>query len=171
MLGVLVVFGSGEFYKFCACWHIYGRELWIERCPNRVICVCEHLRQWYSISKIMVPSSFKLTIVAIVGPKEYCTRRRRVPHHPSPTCSRSWSFTVCSASYIKRTRPHPYHVQKVQGFEPADCPRCVIYCKWLLPQCRERPNFLQCILFTHEAGFARNAVLYSDNTHIWSDSK
>ncbi|KAJ3640322.1 hypothetical protein Zmor_003629 [Zophobas morio] len=117
----------------------------------------------------MVPSSFKLTIVAIVGPKEYCTRRRRVPHHPSPTCSRSWGFTVCSASYINRTRPHPYHVQKVQGFEPADCPRCIIYCKWLLPQCRERPNFLQCILFTHEAGFTRNAVLYSDNTHIWSD--
>ena len=45
---------------------IYGRELWIERFPNRAIHVREHLRQWYSISKIMVPSSFKLTIVAIV---------------------------------------------------------------------------------------------------------
>ncbi|KAJ3659712.1 hypothetical protein Zmor_011386 [Zophobas morio] len=40
---------------------------------------------------------------------------------------------------------------KVQGLEAADCPRCVIYCKWLLPQCRERPNFLKCILFTDEA--------------------
>ena len=31
------------------------------------------------------------------------------------------------------------------------------------------PNFLQCILFTGEAGFTRNAVFYSHNTQIWSD--
>ena len=57
----------------------------------------------------------------------------------------------------------------MQGLEPADCPRCVIYCKWLLPQCRERPNFLKCILFTDEAGFKRNVVFNSDNTHFLSD--
>ena len=57
----------------------------------------------------------------------------------------------------------------MQGLQPADCPRCVIYCKWLLPQNRERSSFLMCILFTDEAGFTRNAVFNSHNTHIWSD--
>ena len=92
---------------------------------------------------------------------DFGTRRRRGRHQHSPTCSWSWSFTVCSASYIKRTRPHPYHVQKVQGLEPADCPRCVIYCKWLLQQCRERPNFLKCILFTDSL-----AILFSTVTRL-----
>ncbi|KAJ3649982.1 hypothetical protein Zmor_021695 [Zophobas morio] len=31
--------------------------------------------------------------------------------------------------YIKRTRAHPYHVQKLQGLELADYSRFVIYCK------------------------------------------
>ncbi|KAJ3663075.1 hypothetical protein Zmor_007384 [Zophobas morio] len=47
--------------------------------------------------------------------------------------------------------------------------RCVNYSKWLLPQCRERLNFLKCILFTNEARFTRSAVLNSHNIQIWSD--
>ena len=43
-------------------------------------------------------------------------------------------------------------------------PRRVIYCKY-----REGPKFLNCILFTDEAGFTRNAIFNSHNTHIWSD--
>ncbi|KAJ3659686.1 hypothetical protein Zmor_011361 [Zophobas morio] len=38
-----------------------------------------------------------------------------------------FSQLVCSASYIKRTRSHPYHVDKVHVLEPADCPRCVTH--------------------------------------------
>ena len=49
---------------------------------------------------------------------------------------------------LKKQGLYPYHVQKVQALEPADFPRCVIYCEWLLQQCRERPKFLNCILFT-----------------------
>ena len=56
----------------------------------------------------------------------------------------------------------------MQNLEPADFPRPVIYCEWLLQQCRERLNFLNCILFSHEAEFTRNAVFNSHNTHIWS---
>ena len=57
----------------------------------------------------------------------------------------------------------------MQALEPADFPRPVIYCEWLLQQCRERPNFLNCIQFTNAAGFTRNAVFNSHDTHIWSD--
>ena len=70
---------------------------------------------------------------------------------------------------LKEQGLHPYHVQKVQALEPADFPRRVIYCEWLLQQCRERPNFLNCILFTDEAEFTRNAVFNNHNTLIWSD--
>ena len=57
----------------------------------------------------------------------------------------------------------------MQALEPADFPRPVIYCKWLLEQYHVRPDFLNWILFTDEAGFTRNAVFNSHNTHIWSD--
>ena len=58
---------------------------------------------------------------------------------------------------------------EVAVLEPADFPRRVIYFEWLLEQCYERPNFLNCILFTDEAGFTHNSVFNSHNTHIWSD--
>ena len=68
---------------------------------------------------------------------------------------------------LKEQGLHPYHVQKVQALESADFPHHVIYGACLLQQCRERPNLLNCILFTDEAGFSRNAVFSSHN--IWSD--
>ena len=61
---------------------------------------------------------------------------------------------------LKEQGLHPYQVQKVQALEPAD-----FHCEWLLQQCRERPNFLSCILITDEAGFTRNTVFNSHNTH------
>ena len=57
----------------------------------------------------------------------------------------------------------------MRGLEPTDCPRCIIYCKWVLQQCPERPDFLKCTLFTDEAGFTRNAVFNSHKTYFWSD--
>ena len=64
---------------------------------------------------------------------------------------------------IKEQGLHPYHVQNVQALVPVDFPGCVIYREWLLQQYRERPNFLNCILFTNEAGFTRSAVFSSHN--------
>ena len=59
--------------------------------------------------------------------------------------------------------------KKCKVLESTDFPRRVIYCEWLLQKCCERPNFLNCILFTDETGFTRNAIFNSHNTHIWSD--
>ena len=55
----------------------------------------------------------------------------------------------------------------MQALRPANFPRRVVYCEWLLQQCCGRPNFLNYTLFTDEAGFTRNAVFNSHNTHIW----
>ena len=67
---------------------------------------------------------------------------------------------------LKEQGLDPHHLQKVQALEPPDSPRRIIYCEWLLQQCRERPNFLNCILFTDEARFTHNDVFNSHNTHI-----
>ena len=69
---------------------------------------------------------------------------------------------------LKEQGLHPHYLQKMQVLEPADSSRSVIYCEWLLQQCHERPNFLNCIRFTDKAGFTLNPVFNSHNTHIWS---
>ena len=53
---------------------------------------------------------------------------------------------------LKEQGSYPYHVQKVQALEPADFSRRGIYCE-SLKQYRERPYFLNCVVFTDEAGF------------------
>ena len=53
-------------------------------------------------------------------------------------------------STLKEQRLHPYNVQKVQALGPADFLSHIIYCEWLLKQCRERLNFLNSIMLTDE---------------------
>ena len=57
----------------------------------------------------MVPSSLKLTIVAVIGLAAEVGVSQFVLHRTS-----------------KEQGIHPYHVQKVQALEPADFPRRVI---------------------------------------------
>ena len=47
------------------------RELWIERFPNRAIL---YQRTYTSV----IPSSVKITIVAVTGPKEYCKAEEQI---------------------------------------------------------------------------------------------
>ncbi|KAJ3649608.1 hypothetical protein Zmor_021340 [Zophobas morio] len=116
-----VVFDNGEFYKFRACRH--GNAVWgggwelklgpriVDRtlsksrdsmCANIYVSGTASPRSWY------------------LQPQTHDRGRDRIER-------RSWIFTASSASYIKRIRPHPYHVDKVQGLEPADCPHCVTH--------------------------------------------
>ena len=58
----------------------------------------------------------------------------RARHQHSPTAA--------ELGVSQFVRLHPYHVQKLQDLEPPNFPCRIIYCEWLLQQCRERPNFL-----------------------------
>ena len=77
-------------------------ELWIERFPRRAIpctrtfTVVQHLRDHGTFKP------FKLTIVAVIGPKECCKLKNKFWNESKK--SRTCSFTVCSAVYIKRAR-------------------------------------------------------------------
>lgn len=63
---------------------------------------------------------------------------------------------------------YPYHVQKVQALVPGDAERRVEFCEWLQQKCAQIPDFLKLVLFTDEAGFTRNGVFNTRNTHCWS---
>jgi hypothetical protein len=61
---------------------------------------------------------------------------------------------------------HPYHVQRVQALQPNDYIRRQEFCEWLIQKCVNPPHFLRIVLFTDEAGFTRNDVFNSYDTHI-----
>lgn len=46
---------------------------------------------------------------------------------------------------------YPYHIQRVQALKPADLPRRVRFCDWLLQKNREVPQFVGKLLSTDEA--------------------
>ena len=62
-------------------------------------------------------------------------------------------------------------LERVAEEPDTDCPRCVIYCKWLLKQCRESPNFLKCILFTDEAGFPSQCCFQHSHFMWWKSTR
>jgi hypothetical protein len=64
---------------------------------------------------------------------------------------------------------HPYHLQRVQHLKPEGPPRRIAFCQWLLQKIDEEHNFLSIVLTTDEAGFTRDGVFNSHNTHIWSE--
>lgn len=64
---------------------------------------------------------------------------------------------------------HPYHVQRVQALQPGDPLRRQVYCRWILNKVNQQRNFLMHLLSTDEAGFTREGIFNSRNTHIWSD--
>jgi hypothetical protein len=76
------------------------------------------------------------------------------------------SFTIWSTLHEQGL--YPYHLQRVQHLKPED-PRRIAFCQWLLQKIDEEPNFLSIILTTDEAGFTRDGVFNSHNTHIWSE--
>lgn len=78
-----------------------------------------------------------------------------------------------SASTVWRTLHeqglHPYHVQRVQALQPGDPIRRIAFCQWFLQKLEQEPNFLNNLLMTDEAGFTREGIFNSRNTHVWSD--
>jgi hypothetical protein len=64
---------------------------------------------------------------------------------------------------------HPFHLQPVEGLQPGDKEHRLEYCRWLLHKVVDEPNFLNCELWTDEAGFTRDGVMNLHNLHIWAE--
>jgi hypothetical protein len=69
---------------------------------------------------------------------------------------------------LHEDRMYPYNLQRVQGLKPENLPRRVRFCQWCLEQCVRHPQFLWKLLFTDEAMFTWDGILYSHNVHIWA---
>ena len=88
-----------------------ARELWTKRFPNHAIpcvwtltSVVQHLRD-HGTFKSQTHDRGRGRTERIQQAEEQILERVEEEPDISPTCSWSWSFTVCSASCIKRTRP------------------------------------------------------------------
>ncbi|GBM06856.1 hypothetical protein AVEN_173609-1 [Araneus ventricosus] len=62
---------------------------------------------------------------------------------------------------------HPYHVQKVQGFIPADYAPRVEFARWFLQQLEAQPDFSAHLLFTDESTFTRKGISNTHNLHVF----
>jgi hypothetical protein len=93
-----------------------------------------------------------------------------VEEEPNVSCGRLALRMGVSSFTIWRTLHeqglHPYHLQRVQHLKPEDPPRRIAFCQWLLKKIDEEHNFLSIVLTTDEAGFTRDGVFNSHNTHI-----
>lgn len=69
---------------------------------------------------------------------------------------------------LRRNQHHPYHYTRVQHLEPADYPRRLEFCRWLLEQNRIDPNFSKRILFTDECCFTKEGLFNAHNWHFWT---
>jgi hypothetical protein len=90
----------------------------------------------------------------------------------------TWSLKFCKllrqnrmlvADDLHQQGLHPCHLQRVQHLKPEDPPRRIAFRQWLLKKIDEEPNFLSIVVTTDEAGFTRDGVFNSHNTHIWSE--
>ena len=68
---------------------------------------------------------------------------------------------------LRSHRFHPFHVQKVQGLNPADYPRRTAFCQWFLAKVNDI-DFPRDLLVTDEANFSRDGIINLHNKHQWS---
>jgi hypothetical protein len=64
---------------------------------------------------------------------------------------------------------YPYHIQQVQALTPPDCCARAVFCQWHLAKCIVNTQFVAIVLFSDNAGFTRDRIVNSHNTHVWAD--
>jgi hypothetical protein len=91
---------------------------------------------------------------------------------PSTSTRRIASQLGLTQSFVWRTlhreELYPYHIQSVQALHPGDTDRRLTFCRWLLNQTTENPDFFKTILWSNEAQFARDGMNNMHNAHVWS---
>ncbi|GBN11934.1 hypothetical protein AVEN_269095-1 [Araneus ventricosus] len=65
---------------------------------------------------------------------------------------------------------HPYRVQKVQAFIPADHAPRVEFAHWFLKQLAEQPDFIAHVLLTDESTFTPEGISNTHSLHVWASS-
>lgn len=71
-------------------------------------------------------------------------------------------------SILKKDRKHPYHFTKIQELLPADKPKRLQFCHWILEKYLHDREYVQNIFWTDECHFSRAGVLNLHNQHFWA---
>lgn len=149
----------------------YGRQFPNRRIPGAgtFIRIVQRLRDHGTLSSNMVDNgrarsrAMEATVDNILD---------EVQQHPETSTRRlALRYNVSQSTVDRSLRDHglyPYHVQKVQALLPADLPKRIQFSQWLLRKHFENSDFLRYVLFTDEAGFTREGIFNSHNTHIWA---
>lgn len=69
---------------------------------------------------------------------------------------------------LRREQLFPYHFQRVQSLLPRDYGHRMEFCRWLLYQHNEIPDFVSNVLWSDEAHFTRDGINTIHNSHLWS---
>lgn len=69
---------------------------------------------------------------------------------------------------IRRNNYHAYHVKRVQALLPADYEPRVRFCREMLRQHREDPQFFNKVLWFDESSFRRMGIFNIHNLHFYS---
>ena len=67
----------------------------------------------------------------------------------------------CGVYLLHRQELYPYHLKRVQTLHPIDPPNRIAFCKWLLDEITQAPDFPAHVLCTDDAGFTRGEVFNS----------
>lgn len=63
---------------------------------------------------------------------------------------------------------HPYHYLRVQKLHPGDEQRRLAFCRWVLDQNENDPQFVHNVLWTDESTFGRCSNWNQRNNHQWA---
>ena len=72
------------------------------------------------------------------------------------------------ANLIYHQLLYSYHIQHVQGLKNTDFPPRLPFCQQIQQQSDLDRQFLNNVLFTHEAGFNRDGIFNFHNYHAWA---
>lgn len=69
---------------------------------------------------------------------------------------------------LKKHKYRPYKIHITQVLHPGDSDRRVAFCRILMDQLEQNPNFLNDVMFTDECKFTNSGIFNRHNEHIWS---
>lgn len=147
----------------------YARRFPNRRLPNPSVFTEAHMRlRQFGIRREQVRNAnlqHENNILAIFDDNDRLSSRRAVLQLRNRNIVVSKTHVL---RVLKRDGRKPFHFQPVQNLLPTDAAKRILFCNWILDNCRENPNFPKQILWTDEASFTRRGVFNHHNLHIWS---
>lgn len=165
-------------YGFCNGISTRARDEYRQRYPHRSVpssrtftCLFQRLRETGRLQRST--SSYRRTsgtssadldqVILTIFENDPETSIRSVANRLNVSTYKVWSI-------LKTYRQHPYHFIKVQELLPADKPKRLQFCHWILEKYIHDRDYVKNIFWTDESNFSRAGVLNLHNQHFWASA-